>query len=169
MSNAPDPSDAPTPSNAPTPSIAVAPAEPLSAPEAPGTLTLADLASLRTAPGLPAHQRPVLLAELKTRLAGCDWFTIGVMAPSAAAALAALRACEVSLGWPALPSHGQDPEPGSVAGPVFLKGNQRSGQVMLRAEAGLGEGILISGHLNGESDPALEGTWGPLPLDLFDA
>ena len=56
-----------------------------------------------------------------------------------------------------------------MAGPVFLKGNQHSGQFLLRAEAGLGEGILISGHLNGEPDPALEGTWGPLPLDLFNA
>jgi hypothetical protein len=56
-----------------------------------------------------------------------------------------------------------------VAGPVFLKGNQHSGQFLLRAEAGLGEGILISGHLNGKPDPALEATWGPLPLDLFNA
>ena len=163
MTNAPAPSDSLAPSNT------MAPAESMSAPEAPGGLTLADLASLRTAPALPANQRPGLLAELKTRLAGCDWFTIGVMAPSAASALAALRACEGSLGWPALAAHGQDPEPGSVMGPVFLKGNQHSGQFLLRAEAGLGEGILISGHLNGEPDPALEGTWGPLPLDLFNA
>ena len=155
--------------NAPAPSDSMAPAEPKTAPEAPGELTLADLANLRTAPALTAHQRPGLLAELKTRLAACDWFTIGVMAPSAASALAALRACEGALGWPALEAHGQNPAPGSVAGPVFLKGNQHSGQFLLRAEAGLGEGILISGHLNGEPDPALEGTWGPLPLDLFNA
>jgi len=155
--------------NAPAPSDSMAPAEPQSAHEAPGDLTLADLASLRTAPALAAHQRPGLLAELKTKLAACDWFTIGVMAPSAASALAALRACEGSLGWPALEVHAQDQQAESVVGPVFLKGNQHSGQFLLRAEAGLGEGILISGHLKGEPDPALEGTWGPLPLDLFNA
>jgi len=155
--------------NAPAPSDSRAPAEPKSAPEAPGDLTLADLASLRTAPALAAHERPGLLAELKTKMEACDWFTIGVMAPSAASALAALRACEGSLGWPALETHGQDPQAESVVGPVFLKGNQHSGRFLLRAEAGLGEGILISGHLNGEPDPALEGTWGPLPLDLFNA
>ena len=155
--------------NAPAPSDSMAPAEPKTAPEAPGELTLADLASLRTAPALAAHQRPALLAELKTKLAACDWFTIGVMAPSAASALAALRACEAGLGWPALEAHGQAPQAEGVVGPVFLKGNQHSGQFLLRGEAGLGEGILISGHLNGEPDPALEGTWGPLPLDLFNA
>ena len=155
--------------NAPAPSDSMAPAEPKSAPEAPGELSLADLATLRTAPALAAHQRPGLLAELKTKLAACDWFTIGVMAPSATSALAALQACEGALGWPALEAHGQNPEPESVVGPVFLKGNQHSGQFLLRTETGLGEGILISGHLNGEPDPALEGTWGPLPLDLFDA
>ena len=155
--------------NAPAPSDSMAPAEPQSTPEAPGDLTLADLASLRTAPALAAHQRPALLAELKTKLAACDWFTIGVMAPSAASALAALRACEGSLGWPALEVYAQDQQAESVVGPVFLKGNQHSGQFLLRAEAGLGEGILISGHLKGEPDPALEGTWGPLPLDLFNA
>ena len=155
--------------NAPAPSDSMAPAEPKPSPEAPGELTLADLASLRTAPALAAQQRPGLLAELKSQLAACDWFTIGVMAPSASSALAALRACEGALGWPALEAHGQNPEPESVAGPVFLKGNQHSGQFLLRAEAGLGEGILISGHLKGEPNPALEGTWGPLPLDLFNS
>jgi len=140
--------------NAPAPSDSMAPAEPKPAPEAPGELNLADLASLRTAPALAAQQRPGLLAELKSHLAACDWFTIGVMAPSAASALAALRACERTLGWPALSAHAQNPEPESVAGPVFLKGNQHSGQFLLRAEAGLGEGILISGHLKGEPNPA---------------
>ncbi len=155
--------------NAPVPSDSLATPEPKQAPQGQGTYTLADLASLRTAPVLSPNQRSGLLADLNSRLAACDWFTIGVMAPSADAALAALRACERALGWPALTAHGQNLEPKTVEGPVFLKGNQHSGQFMLRAEAGLGEGILISGHLKGEPDPAREGTWGPLPLDLFDA
>ena len=156
--------------NAPAaPSDSMATPEPQSAPQPPGEVTLKDLANLRTAPALAATQRQGLLNDLKTRLAACDWFTIGVMAPSASRALEALRACEGALGWPALDAHGQSPDLDSGAGPVFLKGNQHSGQFMLRAEAGLGEGILISGHLNGEPDPDLEGTWGPLPLNLFDA
>lgn len=134
----------------------------------PGAPSLSDLANLRTAPALPAAQRPGLRAELESRLAACDWFTIGVMAPTAAAALAALRGCERALGWAALGAHGQNPDPESLEGPVFLKGNQHSGHFLLRAEAGLGEGILISGHRSGEPDPAVEGTWGPLPLDFFD-
>ena len=134
----------------------------------PGALGLSDLANLRTAPTLPAAQRPQLRAELESALAACDWFTIGVMAPTAAAAVAALRACERALAWPALGAHGQNPDPESLEGPVFLKGNQHSGHFLLRAEAGLGEGILISGHGSGGADPAVEGTWGPLPLDFFD-
>jgi hypothetical protein len=48
---------------------------------------------------------------------------------------------------------------------VFLKGNQHTGLALLRAESGLGEGVLISGH--GADDPSSEDTWGPLPLDFF--
>ena len=123
------------------------------------------LAGAPAAAGLPpllavAHQLADLLALPLHRLSPLD---------DPNSALAALRACEGALGWPALAAHGQNPAPGSVAGPVFLKGNQHSGQFLLRAEAGLGEGILISGHLNGDPDPALEGTWGPMPLDLFNA
>lgn len=89
------------------------------------------------------------------------------MAPSAAAALTALRQLEAAQGWSALqsgdPGEG-DPGEGDP-GPVFLKGNQRTGRFLLRREEGLGEGILITGH--GASDPDAEDTWGPLPLDLF--
>ena len=37
--------------------------------------------------------------------------------------------------------------------------------MLVREEAGLGEGVLIRGH--SASNPAAEDTWGPLPLDLF--
>jgi hypothetical protein len=57
-------------------------------------------------------------------------------------------------------------EVGGSNGPVFLKGNQRTGTILLRQEANLGEGLLITGHR--PDHPELEGTWGPLPLDLFD-
>ncbi len=125
------------------------------------TLALADLRSLRTAPPLDLEQRQILALELQARLAACSWCTVGIMAPEAAVAIGVLRELEASLGWEPL-ALGGEPLP---EGPVFLKGNQNTGLALLRAEAGLGEGVLISGH--GADDPASEDTWGPLPLDFF--
>jgi hypothetical protein len=55
------------------------------------------------------------------------------------------------------------PNPPSLS--VFLKGNQRTGLFQLRAEAGLGVGLLITGQEAAE--PMAPETWGPMPLDLF--
>lgn len=123
---------------------------------------LEDLRGFRGAPPLSASQRPQLQAELRERVAVCDWCTIGVMAPAASAAWAALRRFEAALGWPPL---APGPEEEETEGPVFLKGHQRNGTVRLREEAGLGEGVLISGHC--AANPAVEDTWGPFPLDFF--
>jgi hypothetical protein len=136
------------------------------------TSPLAALRGLRSAPVLDGAGQAALRRELKAALAPCSWFTIGVMAPSAAVAIAALRSCEAALGWPPLRQQelaieapdDHDPSGADPAGAVFLKGNQHTGTYLLRPESGLGEGILISGH---HDDPALGDTWGPLPLDLF--
>ena len=125
------------------------------------TLTLADLRSLRSAPLLDQGQRQGLGAELQDRLAVCSWCTVGIMAPGAAVAIGTLRELEAALGWAPL-ALGGEPLP---EGPVFLKGNQNTGTALLRAETGLGEGVLISGH--GAPDPSHDETWGPLPLDFF--
>ena len=124
---------------------------------------LAGLKGLRSAPGLDAAQARLLRDELTALLGACGWFTVGIMAPSASAAVATLRELEAGLGWRALRpgEEAGDGEPG----PVFLKGNQRTGLFLLRREDGLGEGILITGHE--AADPADEDTWGPLPLNLF--
>ena len=121
------------------------------------------LRGARTAPELTESERQELRAELHGAVQRCPWFTIGVMAPTATAAIEALRRCEQTLGWPALAADG----PGSAAieGAVFLKGNQRSGTFLIRQEDGLGVGVLISGQ-NSEQ-PELADTWGPLPLDLL--
>ena len=50
-------------------------------------------------------------------------------------------------------------------GPVFLKANQKSGEVRIRIEHGLGEGILISSQSSDTKKACF--TWGPLPLDFF--
>ena len=131
------------------------------------SLGLAALRGLRSAPVLQPPERAVLLAELQPRLAACDWFTVGVMAPSAEAAVRCLRQLEASLGWPPL-----NLDPGgealeAIEGPVFLKANQSAGRFLVRRESGLGEGLLITGHSS--ADPDAEDTWGPFPLDLFAA
>ena len=128
-------------------------------------LTLADLRGLRTAPAIDAQGRDALRSQLEPLLGACDWFTIGVMAPSGETALQALQRCEQALGWQALAADPASPEASDVPGPAFLKGNQNTGRYLLRPERGLGEGILITGH--NLADPEVEDTWGPLPLDLF--
>jgi hypothetical protein len=130
----------------------------------PSTARLMDLRSLRTAPLLSPEQAKALAVELAGAMGRCSWFTVGVMAPSPAAAIAALRALEHRCGW--LPLE-PDPAVAAVAvdQPVFLKGNQHSGCFAVRAEQGLGSGILVTGH--NPDDVAAEDTWGPLPLDFF--
>lgn len=122
------------------------------------------LRGLRTAPLLTAEQSQDLQAALQSALIRCSWFTVGVMAPSAQAALQALRQLEQRWGWsPLQPS--PDAVDANASGGVFLKGNQATGLYAVRCEAGLGEGILITGH-NAEA-PEAENTWGPFPLDFF--
>ena len=50
-------------------------------------------------------------------------------------------------------------------GSVFLKGNQKTGNVLIRSENGLGEGILLTCQYENESKEST--TFGPLPLDFF--
>ena len=96
-------------------------------------------------------------------MAEAEWFTVGVMAPSSGAALDALRRLEAQQGWSPM----QVVQTTEEAGPVFLKANQQMGTVRVRIEHGLGEGILITGHHNDEGQ--ISSTWGPLPLDFFEA
>ena len=126
---------------------------------------LAALRGLRSAPPLDAAHRASLRAELVPLLGRCDWFTVGVMAPSAQAAVLGLRQLETALGWPPLELDPACEALEALEGPVFLKGNQHNGRFLLRRETGLGTGLLISGHCT--ADPAAGDTWGPLPLDLF--
>ena len=50
-------------------------------------------------------------------------------------------------------------------GGVFLKANQKTGNVFVRSENGLGEGILITCQY--DEDTKESNTFGPLPLDFF--
>ena len=123
--------------------------------------SLSDLARLRGAPELTPDTSDRLRSELHMAMAQASWFTVGVMAPSTAKALEALRALERSQDWETM----NVVENTADEGPVFLKANQKGGSVRIRIEHGLGEGILISGHGDDDSIPST--TWGPLPLDFF--
>jgi len=51
-------------------------------------------------------------------------------------------------------------------GSVFLKANQKTGNVFIRSENNLGEGILFTCQY--DQDSTKSRTFGPLPLDFFN-
>ena len=122
---------------------------------------LADLNSLRTAPILSISQEKKLLVELEINIYNADWITIGIMAPSDTKAIEALQSFSEkysSIKFGILDSLHAD-------GSVFLKGNQKTGNVFVRSENGLGEGILITCQYDQEAQES--NTFGPLPLNFF--
>ena len=122
---------------------------------------LVDLNILRTAPLLSNIQVKRLLKEIEENILNADWVTIGIMAPCDKKAIEALQSISEkysSIKFGGLNSLHAD-------GSVFLKANQKTGNVFIRSEVGLGKGILITcqyDHETQESD-----TFGPLPLDFF--
>ena len=122
---------------------------------------LADLNRLRSAPPLSAIERKNLKTELIVEMSHFAWFTVGVMASSSIEAMTCLRDLELAMGWPSM----QLADETRIDSGVFLKANQSTGCIRIRAEEGLGQGFLLSGHQveSQHSGP----TWGPLPLDLF--
>ena len=123
--------------------------------------SLFDLNSLRSAPQLSERQRKKLREELEVNIDNSDWITIGIMAPSAFKAIEALKSISKkysSINFFNLDSLHAD-------GSVFLKGNQKTGNVFVRSENGLGEGILIT--CQHEEIAKESNTFGPLPLDFF--
>ena len=123
---------------------------------------LFDLNSLRSAPQLSKVQIKQLLEELEAKIIDADWITIGIMAPSDVDAISALESISKKY------SHVKfkDLESLNANGSVFLKGNQKTGNVFIRSENGLGEGILLTCQYDHESQEA--STFGPLPLDFFN-
>ena len=122
---------------------------------------LADLNSLRTAPELSNNQVKKLFEEVEANIFNADWITIGIMAPSDYKAIEALQSISnkySSIKFGNLGSLHAD-------GGVFLKANQKTSNVFVRSENGLGEGILITCQC--EEDAKISNTFGPLPLDFF--
>jgi len=122
---------------------------------------LVDLNSLRTAPQLSDSTEKKLLEELEANIFNADWITIGIMAPCDTKAIETLRSISKkysSIKFGNLDSLHAD-------GGVFLKANQKTGNVFVRSENGLGEGILITCQYDEGSEDS--NTFGPLPLDFF--
>ena len=123
---------------------------------------LEDLDRFRSAPTLNKKQSTILLDELSNLVEKSDWVTIGIMAPSLQKGLNAIRRLEEKLKYKAMKCITLP----SSEGPVFLKANQKSGEIHARIEYGLGEGILISCQ---NYDNSLSSkTIGPFPLDFFE-
>ncbi len=122
---------------------------------------LVDLNNLRTAPRLSNLQIKKFLEELEAKIYYADWITIGIMAPSDNKAIEALQSISKkysSIKFDNLGSLHAD-------GGVFLKANQKTSNVFVRSENGLGEGILITCQYDEGAKES--NTFGPLPLDFF--
>ena len=123
---------------------------------------LEDLDKLRSAPKLNKNQSENLFNELRSIINKSDWLTIGIMSPSLEIGIKIIRRIEEKfecnkMKCISLPSS---------EGPIFLKANQKTGEIHARIEFGLGEGILISCQNYDKS--LISKTIGPLPLDFFD-
>ena len=122
---------------------------------------LADLNTLRTSPQLSNSQEKKLLEELEANIFNSDWITIGIMASSDNRAIEALQSISKKYSSIEFGNIGSLHADGSV----FLKANQKTGNVFVRSENGLGEGIIITCQY--DEDTKESNTFGPLPLDFF--
>ena len=123
---------------------------------------LEDLDKLRSAPKLNKKQSKKLFYELSNILHKSDWITIGVMSPTLKRGINAVRRIEETFKYDkmkciTLPTN---------EGPVYIKANQKTGEIHARIEFGLGEGILIS--CQNYDNSLMSKTIGPFPLDFFD-
>ena len=123
---------------------------------------LGDLDKFRSAPKINKKKSKKLLNELSNIILKSDWITIGIMSPSFKKGINAVRKIEEKFEYNemkcvTLPSSD---------GPIFLKANQKTGEIHARIEFGLGEGILIG--LQNDNDSCETKTIGPFPLDFFD-
>lgn len=123
--------------------------------------SLTDLNKYKTAPVLDLTQIQKLSIELDNEIINSDWLTIGVMAKCDSEAKNAIRTFLKK--YPSV--NFNDFEKLKAIGSVFMKGNQKTGEVYIRSEYGLGEGILLTCQYD---DPARNSlTYGPFPLSFF--
>ena len=122
---------------------------------------LNDLNKYKTAPLLDLNQIQKLSRALDNEIRNSDWLTIGIMAKSDKEAKNALRSFLKKYSF----VNFNDFEKLNAIGNVFMKGNQKTGEVYIRSEYGLGEGILLTCQYD---DPICNSqTYGPFPLNFF--
>ena len=122
---------------------------------------LVDLNNYKTAPLLDFNQIQKLSRELDDEIRNSDWLTIGIMAKSDIEAKKTLRTFlhkYSSINF-------NNFEKLKAIGNVFMKGNQKTGEVYIRSDYGLGEGILLTCQYDDPSRNSL--TYGPFPLSFF--
>ena len=124
--------------------------------------SLVDLNSLKSAPILNTRQTKKLLEELQIFISKSDWITIGIMASNDFDAINALKS--FSHKYTSIKFNGLDSL--NANGSVFLKANEKTGNVFIRSENLLGEGILITCQY--EEEFSGNSTYGPFPLDFFN-
>ena len=122
---------------------------------------LIDLNNYKTAPSLDLNQIQKLSRQLDNEIINSDWLTIGIMAKSDHEAKNALRTFLQKYSSINL----NDFEKLKATGSVYMKANQKTGEVYIRSEYGLGEGILLTCQYNDTSRDSL--TYGPFPLSFF--
>tara|TARA_B100000575_G_C23036966_1_gene596863 strand:- start:481 stop:876 length:396 start_codon:yes stop_codon:yes gene_type:complete len=122
---------------------------------------LIDLNRYKTAPELDLNQHQKLSIELDGKIKNSDWLTIGVMAKSDIDAKNALKSIINKYSFTCF----NDFQELKAKGHVFLKGNQKTGEIYIRSEYGLGEGILLTCQYYDSSIDSI--TYGPFPLGFF--
>ena len=122
---------------------------------------LKDLNSLRSAPILNISESRRILNQIDKKILDSDWITIGIMAQSDHDAKEALNSIIKKYDCILLKNFNHT----NVLGNVFLKANQKTGEVYIRSENGLGEGILLTCQYDDLSIHSQ--TYGPFPLNLF--
>ena len=122
---------------------------------------LADLNLLRSAPFLNKAESLSILNQIDKKILNSDWITIGIMAKSDEEAKQALNSIIRKYKYKSFKIFDQI----NAKGNVFLKANQKTGEVYIRSENGLGEGILLTCQY----DDLLTNsqTYGPFPLNFF--
>jgi len=122
---------------------------------------LSDLNCLRSAPILNVTESCNILNQIDKKISNSDWITIGIMASSDKEAKEALNSIIKKYNFCLFKNFDQI----NVLGNVFLKANQKTGEVYIRSENGLGVGILLTCQYDDSSIHSQ--TYGPFPLNLF--
>tara|TARA_Y100000589_G_C27157153_1_gene631279 strand:- start:245 stop:631 length:387 start_codon:yes stop_codon:yes gene_type:complete len=122
---------------------------------------LKDFNNLRTAPTLNETESNIIFDQINNQILNSDWITIGIMAQSDNDAKEALYSIIKKYNYKFFKNFDQI----KASGTVFLKANQKTGEVYIRSENGLGEGILLTCQYDAISENSK--TYGPFPLKLF--